>query len=415
MSGSDDANLRRVLGLGVTVAVLLGAAAAGGSILSRTTNDVTAADAMPYAVIGALAAIAVAVLLVVALRLARAGTLGLRPVEWLAVAVIVAAIGALLGTARTPPQPTPDDVSPLSDQALELRQAQLGALGDAAGAGPVDLDDDGIPDRDVSGDEVMALDGDGDGRLDGYLDPCPPGSPDIEPRAGQTAFDVECDGTVERWLPYDRNIFLEGDERYVAEPPTTIPPEQRAERATDEAAAQRTDLIGQIVLALLALAAAIAVVVVVVRLLGRRRRSDDDEEDDGPDADVDADASPLPLDLERQMLASLDVMLSGPDPRAAICAAYGRLLEGFADVGLARRPEEAPEEHVRRCLAGARVDPRPVQQLVSLFALARFSEHPVDETHRSAAVAAMQAALASVGDRRLVSVGGPRADPGRTS
>ena len=94
-------------------------------------------------------------------------------------------------------------------------------------------------------------------------------------------------------------------------------------------------------------------------------------------------------------------------PRSEVPSpAPGRLLEGFADIGLARRPEEAPEEHVRRSLAVARVDPRPVRQLVSLFALARFSEHPVDESHRSAAVAAMQAALASVGERKLVTAGG---------
>lgn len=415
MSGSDDANLRRVLGLGVIAAVLLGAAAAGGSILSRTANDVTAADAMPYAVIGALSALVAAALVVVALRLGRAGSLGLRPMEWLAVVVIVAAIGALLGTARTPAPPTPEEVSPLSDAALEQREARIGELGDDATAGPVDFDGDGIPDRDVSGSEVTGVDGDGDGRLDGYLDPCPPGSPDIEPRAGQTAFDVDCDGTADRWLPYDRNIFLEGDERYVAEPASTIPPEQRAERADDEAGAQRTDLVGKVLLAFLVLAAAVAVVVVIVRLLGRRRRSEDEDEDDDALVEADADASAMPLDLERTMSASLDVMLSGPDPRAAICAAYGRLLEGFAEVGLARRPEEAPEEHVRRCLAVARVDPRPVQQLVALFALARFSEHPVDETHRSAAVAAMQAALASVGDGGLVSAGGAPGVVRRTS
>ena len=90
-------------------------------------------------------------------------------------------------------------------------------------------------------------------------------------------------------------------------------------------------------------------------------------------------------------------MLEDPDPREAICAAYGRLLDGFADAGLPRRAEEAPEEHVRRCLAAAHMDPRPVRELLDLFALARFSSHPVDESHRLAAVRAMRASLASAG------------------
>ena len=88
-------------------------------------------------------------------------------------------------------------------------------------------------------------------------------------------------------------------------------------------------------------------------------------------------------------------MLEDPDPRQAICAAYGRLLDGFADAGLPRRPEEAPEEHVQRCLDAARMDPVPVRQLVDLFAQARFSTHPIDESHRIAAVRAMRASLAS--------------------
>jgi hypothetical protein len=170
--------------------------------------------------------------------------------------------------------------------------------------------------------------------------------------------------------------------------------QERAERAEAAADEQRSDAIGRVLLALLVLAAGIAIVVVIVRLPDR-----DGGVGHEPDGEAGSDGGHDAADLERTMVESLDVMLAGPDPRAAICAAYARLLDGFAEVGLGRRAEEAPEEHVRRCLAAARVDPRPVQQLVRLFTLARFSDHPVDEAHRGAAVAAMQEALASVTTR----------------
>jgi hypothetical protein len=408
MSGSADATLRRVLGLGLTVAVLLGAAASGGSVLRRTATEVTTRQALPYAVIGAAAALVAAALVLGALRLTRAGSLGLRPIEWVAAVLVVAAIGGLLGIARTPRHPTPQEVSPLDESTLSERDAQTRRLGDDARAGPVDLDGDGVPDLDAAGREIIAIDRDGDGRFDEYLQPCPPGSPETEQRAGSTALDVACDGSVDRWLAYDRNIFLDGDERFVAEPPSTVAPQERADRAEAAADEQRDDVIGTVLLALLVLAVGIAIVVVIVRLPDRHG---DAGAGDEPDGGIRSDAGRGPAHLGRTMAESLDVMLAGADPRTAICAAYGRLLEGFAEVGLGRRTEEAPEEHITRCLAAARVDPRPVRQLVQLFMLARFSDHPVDETHRGAAVAAMQEALAGVAPRVPVPAGAPAGAP----
>lgn len=411
MTGSEDANLGRVLGLGLAVAVLLGVAAAGGSIVRSTSTEATARQAFPYALMGAATAVVLVGIVLVAIRAAKPGALRLRPFELLAIAFIAAAIGSLLGVALTPRAPTPDDVSPLEDEAIDEREAESDQFGAQTRAGPVDADRDGVADRDSNGEVIIAYDLDGDGRLDGYLQPCPPSTPDPEPRPGLTPVDVECDGTVDEWIQFDPNQFLDGDE-FLEEPPATVPPQERLERADDEGAQQRMSAIGKLLLGLLAVVVCALIVVWLVRMPDRRRDDVPGVDDDAPDPDQ----GPPPVDLRRSFNASLDAMLEDPDPRRAICAAYGRLLYGFADVGLARRSEEAPEEHVRRCLDAARVDPGPVRELLGLFALARFSSHPIDESHRIAAVRAMRAALASVESQRVaVPVGAAPPPPGSAS
>ena len=68
------------------------------------------------------------------------------------------------------------------------------------------------------------------------------------------------------------------------------------------------------------------------------------------------------------------------------------LLDELAAVGLRRRPEEAPGEHIARCLRQADLAEPHVNGLVDLFLLARFSTHPVTEEHRKLAVAHLNAA-----------------------
>lgn len=392
MTGSDDGNLRRVFGLGLAVAVLLGAAAAGGSIVRSTSTEATAGQAFPYALMGALAGAVIAGIVIVGIRSARPGSLQLRPAELLAIVFIAAAIGALLGAALTPRTPAPDEVSPLDEEAIEERIEEGQTLGGNTRTGPIDLDGDGAPDLDENGDVIVAYDQNGDGFFDGVLQPCPPGTPEAPPRPGLTPVDFECDGIVDEWLPFDPSAFLAGDE-FLQEPLPTIPPEQRAERAEQEGAAgQQNRVLLTLLLVLLAVAVCAAIIVWLIRMPDRG----DEPADGHDDLNDDGDGEP-PIDLAPSFEASLDAMLDDVDPRQAICAAYGRLLDGFAAAGLPRRAEEAPEEHVRRCLATAAMDPRPVRELLELFALARFSSHPVDEQHRVAAVRAMRAALASAG------------------
>jgi hypothetical protein len=92
----------------------------------------------------------------------------------------------------------------------------------------------------------------------------------------------------------------------------------------------------------------------------------------------------------------------GADPRAAIIAAYARLLDGLGDVGCARRPHEAPEEHLRRSLVTLGVPAEHMQLVVDEFLVARFSTHPMTP----ADAAAVRSALREVGTQLRSSVRG---------
>ena len=54
---------------------------------------------------------------------------------------------------------------------------------------------------------------------------------------------------------------------------------------------------------------------------------------------------------------------------------------------------------MERCLRAAELPARPIRELLRLFALARFSVHPITEEHRTRAISALDSAIASV--RRL--------------
>jgi hypothetical protein len=95
---------------------------------------------------------------------------------------------------------------------------------------------------------------------------------------------------------------------------------------------------------------------------------------------------PAAPDLAAGALAVLDRSLGeleeSDDPRAAIIATYARLLDAFAERGLARRPAETPVEYLLRGLAALPIRPEPAARITTLFLEARFSTHPMGAAER---------------------------------
>ncbi len=100
--------------------------------------------------------------------------------------------------------------------------------------------------------------------------------------------------------------------------------------------------------------------------------------------------------VEDGLAAVLRDMLADPDPRTAVIGAYARLLAALDEVGLGRRSEEAPHEHLWRSLGPLGVRRAQLHRLAELFVRARFTPHPVTEAHRQAAIGALADAVADL-------------------
>lgn len=103
-----------------------------------------------------------------------------------------------------------------------------------------------------------------------------------------------------------------------------------------------------------------------------------------------------PSDDERRIEAhgaivgAIDAMLADPDPRTAIIGAYARLLEELETIGASRRTYEGPSEHLRRVLGALAVRQEPLETVVRLFTVARFSEHALTIRDRDSALTALR-------------------------
>ncbi|NNF12032.1 MAG: DUF4129 domain-containing protein [Gemmatimonadetes bacterium] len=76
-----------------------------------------------------------------------------------------------------------------------------------------------------------------------------------------------------------------------------------------------------------------------------------------------------------------------------ISAAYRRLLHALASAGAARRPHEAPHEHLHRILGGLDVRLEPLQRLANLYVMSEFGHRPVTDGHRADARRALESSL----------------------
>ena len=78
-----------------------------------------------------------------------------------------------------------------------------------------------------------------------------------------------------------------------------------------------------------------------------------------------------------------------PDPRRAVIACYLSMLEVGSRHNVERRQSETPTEYLRRMFELSGAAAVPARALTGLFERARYSGRPIDESMRSAAIAAL--------------------------
>ncbi|MEZ5408867.1 MAG: DUF4129 domain-containing protein [Acidimicrobiales bacterium] len=123
-------------------------------------------------------------------------------------------------------------------------------------------------------------------------------------------------------------------------------------------------------------------------LTGRRQRrpEDDEDDDDSLEALVVIDPASAGWTLE-QLRRRLE---AEPDPRLAIREAYSVVESGFGiGGGLARRRTETALQYLERTLGMIEGGTKPLRVLTGLFLLARFSNRPMNEAMRRAAIDAV--------------------------
>jgi len=242
------------------------------------------------------------------------------------------------------------------------------------------------------------VDTNGDGVLDTELIDCPPppqttlvpGATTTVPpttslppyRVGdkvRVLIDNECDGTIDDIIYVEVKAQVELGGTGGTTPPSTTKPTTPDKPSKQDTS--KTDM-GTLLFVLLAIAVTAGVVIAVLRWLSVR----------GPKAAV---PLPPPAPPEPPADDAIDeaaaaesfaesgrIIVDDADPRRAIVAAYGALLQGLEAAGAPRSPFEAPEEHLQRSLQQLRVPPAPLSAVTRLFLVARFSTHPLGEPER---------------------------------
>ena len=369
----------------IAISVGLGLTVASGPVFSGSGTTASVSDALLPAIVGAVVGAGVCAIVLGAIR--AWGTRCWPVVQPFAITAVVSAlgVGALAG-ASTAPTEQVAEVLVVTDGAVTAIPS--GSVPAAGVVVPVDRDADGEPDE-FEGEPIIGFDVDGDDVVDGFLRRCSRElDRRVEDRPGYLAIDLKCDSVVDEYLPYDQDRLLS------AIVPSAAAPVQ------DDGIHPGTLITVGLIIMLLALVLALGFFLSQMALIQRpleRKFVVLSPALAEPDQPVDLDKVAGALE------ASLDNLLLGSDPRAAIRIAYGILLDGLSQVGLSRRPEEGPDEHMKRCLRAADLPAGPIRDLLRLFAVARFSSQPITEHHRASAITALDSAIAGV--RRLEVVG----------
>ncbi|MEO7448850.1 MAG: DUF4129 domain-containing protein [Humibacillus sp.] len=133
----------------------------------------------------------------------------------------------------------------------------------------------------------------------------------------------------------------------------------------------------QIVLVITALIVLAVLVELVVRLWRRPHITVHDE----PSFEI----PDVPEELLQSLARRVDVLRTG-SPRNAIVAAWLDLETSAGATGLPRDPAETSTEYTERVIGVWEVDRLRLSDLAALYREARFSVHPLDESHRERAL-----------------------------
>ncbi len=101
-----------------------------------------------------------------------------------------------------------------------------------------------------------------------------------------------------------------------------------------------------------------------------------------------------------QAAAQRAALLDGA-PRNAIVQCWLRLEGDVAAAGLTRDPADTSLEFTERVLARYTVDPEAISELAALYREARFSDHPLEESHRRTALDALDRLHHTIGDSTI--------------
>jgi hypothetical protein len=101
-----------------------------------------------------------------------------------------------------------------------------------------------------------------------------------------------------------------------------------------------------------------------------------------------------------QAAAQRAALLDGA-PRNAIVQCWLRLERDVAAAGLERDPADTSLEFTERVLARYTVDPEAITELAALYREARFSDHLLEESHRRAALDALDRLHHTLGDSTI--------------
>ena len=363
------------------IAVGLGLGIGAGSVFSDTGTTASVSDAVIPGIIGGLVGAVVGALALAMIRaFADRHWPTVRPFA-ITILVCTLGLGVLAGTSMAPSEPVIGSV--VSGGAITA--IPTGSIEASGVVVPVDRNADGEPDT-FEGEPLLGFDIDDDNVADGFLRRCSRDpDPLVEERVGFLAIDLGCDSKADVYLPFDQERILSVFVESVVEPDSN----------NDGIGANTLITIGLIVM-LLALLAALGFFLSQVALRAPPIKREF--------VALSTDLIPLidePVDVELVadlLRASLDGALNESDPRLAITRSrMERSSTGSPCIGLPRRPEEGPDEHMERCLRSAELPAGPIRELLRLFGLARFSVHPITETHRSQAIEALDTAIASVG------------------